>query len=182
VKITRSRVLTAIAFLCLLAGSLEIYDPMLSKDAGTVLRAIEEKTELPVTEWAQAVTGQPIAQPKKREVYAPGTVGAAMDKMLAEQEAVEDAKALITLKNIQFQGVTILGDMELKELVSRFIGVPMSYEQMLDIGMTVESYYRQNNYLARATLPPQDLTEGVLVVDVIESVSVSYTHLRAHET
>jgi hemolysin activation/secretion protein len=170
VKLNRSRILAAVAFLCLLAGSLELYDPVLPKDAGTVLRAVEEKTTLPVTQWAQAVTGQNYAKPNPREVYAPGTIGAAMDKVLAEKEAVEDAKALITLKNIQFKGVTILGDMELKELVSPYIGVPMSYEQMLDIGMAVENYYRKNNYLARAILPPQDLTDGVLTVDVIESV------------
>ena len=169
-KLNRSRILAAVAFLCLLAGSLELYDPVLPKDAGTVLRAVEEKTTLPVTQWAQAVTGQNYAKPNPREVYAPGTIGAAMDKVLAEKEAVEDAKALITLKNIQFKGVTILGDMELKELVSAYIGVPMSYEQMLDIGMAVENYYRKNNYLARAILPPQDLTDGVLTVDVIESV------------
>jgi hemolysin activation/secretion protein len=170
VKLNRSRFLAAVAFLCLLAGSLELYDPVLPKDTGTVLRAVEEKTTLPVTQWAQAVTGQSYALPKPREAYAPGTIGAAMDKVLAEKEAVEDAKALITLKNIQFKGVTILGDMELKELVSPYIGVPMSYEQMLDIGMAVENYYRKNNYLARAILPPQDLTDGVLTVDVIESV------------
>ena len=169
-KIPRSRVLAAVAFLCLLAGSLEIYDPVLPKFAGTVLRAIEEKTELPVTQWAEAITGTTIAKPKPRAAYAPGTVGAAMDKMLADKEAVEDAQALITLKNIHFQGVTILGDMELKGLVERYLNVPMSYEQMLDIGMTVETYYRQNNYLARVILPPQDLTDGVLMVDVIESV------------
>jgi len=170
VKIPRSRVLAAVTFLCLLAGSLEIYDPVLPKFAGTVLRAIEEKTELPVTQWAEAITGTTIAKPKPRAAYAPGTVGAAMDKMLADKEAVEDAQALITLKNIHFQGVTILGDMELKGLVERYLNVPMSYEQMLDIGMTVETYYRQNNYLARVILPPQDLTDGVLMVDVIESV------------
>jgi hemolysin activation/secretion protein len=170
VTLNRSRILTAVAFLCLLAGSLELYDPVMPKDAGKVLRAIEEKTDLPVTHWAQAVTGKNYAQPKPREAYAPGTIGAAMDKVLAEKEAVEDAKALITLKNIQFKGVTILGDMELKELVSPYIGVPMSYEQMLEIGMSVENYYRKNNYLARAILPPQDLTDGVLTVDVIESV------------
>jgi hemolysin activation/secretion protein len=170
VKPSRSRFLAAIAFLCLLAGSLEIYDPVVPKDAGTVLRTIEDKTALPVTQWAQAITGQNYAKPTAREAYAPGTIGAAMDKVLAEKEAAEDAKALITLKNIQFQGVTILGDMELKELVSPYIGVPMSYEQMLEIGMAVENYYRKNNYLARAILPPQDLTDGVLTVDVIESV------------
>ncbi len=169
-KPSRSRFLAAIAFLCLLAGSLEIYDPVVPKDAGTVLRAIEDKTALPVTQWAQAITGQNYAKPTAREAYAPGTIGAAMDKVLADKEAAEDAKALITLKNIQFQGVTILGDMELKELVSPYIGVPMSYEQMLEIGMAVENYYRKNNYLARAILPPQDLTDGVLTVDVIESV------------
>jgi len=170
VKFTWSRIIAAIAFLCLLAGSLEIYDPVMPKDAGKVLRAIEEKTSLPVTDWVESVTGIPVAKPMTRKAYEPGTVGAVMDKMLADKEAAEDAQALITLKKINFQGVTILGDMELKELVTRFINVPMSYEQMLDIGMTVESYYRQNNYLARVILPPQDLTEGVLMVEVIESV------------
>jgi len=170
VKLTRSRIIAAIAFLCLLAGSLEIYDPVLPKQAGRVLRAIEEKTDLPVTEWAEAITGTKIAEPKPHAAYAPGTVGAAMDKMLADKEAAEAAQALITLKSIKFQGVTILGDMELKGIVEPYIGTPMSYEQMLEIGMVVESYYRQNNYLARAILPPQDLTDGVLVVDVIESV------------
>lgn len=169
-KFTWSRIIAAIAFLCLLAGSLEIYDPVMPKDAGKVLRAIEEKTSLPVTDWVESVTGIPVAKPMTRKAYEPGTVGAVMDKMLADKEAAEDAQALITLKKINFQGVTILGDMELKELVTRFINVPMSYEQMLDIGMTVESYYRQNNYLARVILPPQDLTEGVLMVEVIESV------------
>jgi hemolysin activation/secretion protein len=175
VKLTRSRIIAAIAFLCLLAGSLEIYDPVMPKNAGTVLRAIEKKTSLPVTQWAEAITGAPIAdmdppQPAPREVYAPGTVGAVMEKMVEEKEAEQAANDRITLKSIKFQGVTILGDMELKDQVSRFLDVPMSYEEMLEITMAVESYYRRNNYLARVILPPQDLTDGVLTVDVIESV------------
>ena len=165
-KLTRSRIIAAIAFLCLLAGSLEIYDPVIPKDAGRVLRAIEDKTQLPVTEWAEAVTGKTFAKPKQPR----GLVDAAMDKMLENQEVEQAAKELITLKNIQFQGVTILGDMELKGIVEPFLHSPMTYEQMLEIGMVVESYYRQNNYLARAILPPQDLSDGVLMIDVIESV------------
>jgi hemolysin activation/secretion protein len=170
VKINRSRIIAAIAFLCLLAGSLEIYDPVAPKDARTVLRAIEKKTDLPVAKWVEAVTGETIDPPKPHKAYEPGTVGAAMEKMMEEKEAEQAAQERITLKSIKFQGVTILGDMELKGIVDPFIGVPMSYEQMLEIGMTVETYYRQNNYLARVILPPQDLTDGVLMVDVIESV------------
>ena len=155
-------------FLCLLGGSLDIYDPVLPKNAGTVLRAIEETTNLPVTEWAQAVTGTPYQKPKSAQPR--GLVDAAMDKMLEQKEVEQAAQALITLKNIKFQGVTILGDMELRGIVEPFIDTPMTYEQMLEIGMVVEQYYRKNNYLARAILPPQDLTDGVLTVDVIESV------------
>ncbi len=154
------------AFLCLLGGSLEIYDPVLPKHTGAVLRAIEEKTELPVTEWAQALTGTPIAKPAKPR----DMVQAAMDKVIEAEEVEQAAKQLITLKNIKFQGVTILGDMELFGLMAPFLNTPMTYEQMLEIAMVVESYYRQNNYLARAILPPQDLTDGVLTVEVIESV------------
>ena len=165
-KITPSRIITAIVFLCLLGGALDIYDPVVSKDTGAVLRTIEEKTNLPVTDWAEAITGQPIAKPAKRR----DVVQAAMDKVIESQDVEQAAKELITLKNIKFQGVTILGDMELHGLMEPFLNTPMNYEQMLEIGMVVESYYRQNNYLARAILPPQDLTEGILTVDVIESV------------
>lgn len=165
-KFTKSRIIAAIVFLCLLGGALEIYDPVVPKDAGTVLRAIEEKTELPVTEWAEAVTGKTFAKPKQPR----GLVDAAMEKMLEQQEVEDAAKALITLKSIQFTGVTILGDMELKGIVEPFLNTPMTYEQMLEVGMVVESYYRKNNYLARAILPPQELSNGVLMVDVIESV------------
>ena len=165
-KLTRSRLIAAIAFLCLLAGSLDLYDPVLPKAAGPVLRAIEDKTTLPVTDWAEAVTGQKFVKPQQPRTL----VDAAMDKMLEQQDVEQAAKELITLKNIQFTGVTILGDMELRGIVEPFLNTPMSYEQMLEIGMVVESYYRKNNYLARAILPPQDMTNGVLTVDVIESV------------
>lgn len=153
-----------------MGGALDIYDPVVPKGTSAVVRAIEEKTEIPFSEWIEAITGQPIAKPASAKAYPPGTVGAAMDKMLADKEAEEGAKVLITLKDIQFQGVTILGDMELKGIVQPYLNTPMTYEQMLEIGMAVETYYRKNNYLARAILPPQDLSEGILTVDVIESV------------
>jgi hemolysin activation/secretion protein len=152
--------------MCLLAGSLNLYDPVMPKVAGRVLRAIEDKTSLPVTDWAKAVAGQKIAKPQQpRDLFE-----VVMDKMLEQKEVEQAAKELVTLKNIQFTGVTILGDMELKGIVEPFLNTPVTYEQMLEIGMVVESYYRKNNYLARAILPPQDMTDGVLTVDVIESV------------
>lgn len=167
------------AFLCFLGAGLEIYDPVLPKVAGRVLRAIEEKTDLPVANWTQTMASPQVVQALGLN---PGGVGhlqqrqALADSQLEgeptpdQPSLEEEASTLITLTSIKFQGVTLLGDMELKGIVAPFINKPMTYEKMLDIGMEIESYYRRNNYLARAMLAPQDLTDGVLTVDVIESV------------
>jgi hemolysin activation/secretion protein len=104
------------------------------------------------------------------DMYAPVAPKVTMDKVVERNEVEEASQALITLKNIQFKGVKVLGDLELKGIVEPYLNTPMTYEQMLEVGMVIESYYLKNNYLARAIFPPQDLTDGVLMVDVMESV------------
>jgi len=167
------------AFLCFLGGGLEMYDPVLPKVAGRMLRAIEEKTDLPLTYWTQTMASPQVVhalglssdgvrQLAQRQSLDNSQVE--MEQALDQPSLEEEASTLITLTSIQFQGVTILGDMELKGIVEPFIRTPMTHEKMLDIGMAVESYYRRNNYSARAVLPPQDLQDGVLMVEVIESV------------
>jgi len=141
VKISRSHIISAIAFACLFSGALEVYDPVAPKTPHQILRTIENATS-----------------------------GQAGDKAQAAKENTDPAKIEMTLKSIQFKGITILGDMELKGIVEPFLNKPLSYEQMLDVGTAVEDYYRKNNYLAHAILPPQDLEDGILTVEVIESV------------
>lgn len=178
-KISRSRVLYAMAFLCFLGVGVEIYDPVLPKAAERMLRAIEEKTDLPVTHWTQTLASPKVVQAlgmspngvgTRQQSQALGNSQVEGEQAPGQPTLEEEASTLIKLTSIQFKGVTILGDMELKGIVEPFINTPMTYEKMLDVGMAVESYYRRNNYLARAVLPPQDLTDGVLTVDVIESV------------
>ena len=170
---SRTRLLTAIAFVCLFGGWLGLYDQPVPQLAGNVLRQIEEKTKLPVSDAVQAMTGSPLAKANESAGSAK-SIEQIMQEELAERKAIEQAQAegklVVTLTEITFQGVSILGDLELKEAVAKYLNVPMDYEQMLEIGMTVESYYRQHNYLARVILPPQDLAGGVLQLDVIESV------------
>ena len=170
---SRTRLLTAIAFICLFFGWLELYEQPIPQTAGDVLRQIEEKTSLPVVDAVEAMTGSTVPKPN---IHAGSgkNIQQIMQEELAERKAIEEAQAggklVVTLSQINFQGVSILGDLELKEAVAKYLNVPMNYEQMLEIGMTVESYYRQHNYLARVILPPQDLSSGVLQLDVIESV------------
>ena len=106
-----------------------------------------------------------------------------MQEELAEKQALEreqaEGKLDVTLNAIRFKGASLLSDEELQPIVAKFLNAPMNYEQMLDVGMAVELYYRQHNHLARVILPPQDLSAGVLELDVIESV-VSIVEVDEH--
>lgn len=173
---SRSQLLLAIAFVCLMLGWLELSDQPIHQSAGVVLRQIEETTALGVTQLVESVeraTGLKLPKPSNH-TGSGKSVQQIMQEELAERQAIEEAqlrgKLIVTLQRITFQGATILGDRELSETVAKYLGVPMEYEQMLEIGMAVETYYRQNNYLARVILPPQDLSGGVLQLEVIESV------------
>lgn len=170
---SRTRLITAIAFICLFFGWLELYDQQIPETAEEVLQEIEEKTNLPVADVVEAVTGTTVSKPSKHAASGKN-IQKIIQEELAERQGVTEAQAegklMVTLSRISFQGVTILGGVELQQAVAKYLNVPMDYEQMLEIGMTVESYYRQHNYLARVILPPQDLSTGVLQLDVIESV------------
>lgn len=78
--------------------------------------------------------------------------------------------SLIKFSSIKVHGASLLGSVELEASVEKFVDVPMTYEQLFEVAMAVESYYRQHNYLARVVLPTQDISGGVLDLEVIESV------------
>jgi len=174
---SRSRLLSALALCGLLFGGLELYEQPMPHKVGALLRHIEESTQLPITEVVQnvhkAITGKTLpantfhAQPAKN-------IQQIMQEELAEKQALEkeqaEGKLNVTLTAIQFKGASLLSDKELQTVVAKYLHTSMNYEQMLDIGMAIELYYRQHNHLARVIMPPQDLSSGVLELDVIESV------------
>ena len=58
----------------------------------------------------------------------------------------------------------------------------MSYEDLLAVGVSIERYYNKQNRLARVILPPQDLSDGNLQLNVIESVVSKVEVEQALET
>lgn len=75
----------------------------------------------------------------------------------------------LVLKEIRFKGVKAFSSESVQALVSKFVGIPLAIEDLPEIAVAVENFYKQNNHLARVILTQQELTNGILTLDVMES-------------
>ncbi len=84
---------------------------------------------------------------------------------------IADAEVdFVTLRVIKFKGNRAISSDDLLKVAAKFVGIPLGMQDFSDISATVENYYKDHNFIARVVPVPQDLTDGVLELDVIESV------------
>ena len=120
---------------------------------------------------APAPSKAPVAETPAAKP-APAAEPPAVKPTPAKPEKAEAAEppASIVLKEIRFRGVKSFSNDAMNAMVSKFLGIPLQYDDLLDVAYAVENFYKKNNYLARVMLTQQDITEGVLTLDVMESV------------
>ena len=148
------------------------HSPDVAPSPSPLSAKLAEKTEtVPAPAPAVALSApspqpqQPPPVPTPPPVATPKASSAPADK-----PATAEAAPTILLKEIRFKGVKSFSNDSIQTMVSKFLGIPLQYDDLLDIVYTVENFYKQNNYLARVMLTQQDITEGVLTLDVMESI------------
>ena len=65
-------------------------------------------------------------------------------------------------------GATRFSETELAKSLNLFIGKPMKFSDLSKISAVIEKKYEIEGNLARAIIPPQDVTEGTVRVEVVE--------------
>lgn len=84
-------------------------------------------------------------------------------------EAAADAPVRVTLRDVRFVGVSAVDPRALRWLLRDQFGKALSYEELQALADRVTTYYRkQSFFLARATLPVQDVSSGVVEIHVSE--------------
>lgn len=68
-----------------------------------------------------------------------------------------------------FDGVTVFDEEELKELLANYSGIRISFAQIKSVASQIEKYYEKNGFLAQATVPPQDVSSGLVRIEVQEA-------------
>lgn len=75
----------------------------------------------------------------------------------------------IRLRRIEVVGSRVFSPSELSRITSPFLNKTLTFEQLLDIRAAVTDFYASRGYeTSGAYIPPQDITNGTLKVQVIE--------------
>lgn len=105
---------------------------------------------------AAAATGDAASAPEAEEEPA--------------QEQYEDGYVdEIVIDRIEFEGNTVVATEDLKKATAEYLEMPLTLEDMASLADLVTLAYQERGYiLARAYLPEQELSEGVLKIAVAE--------------
>lgn len=119
---------------------------------------------------AQAQT-VPDAGQLLREQPKPPVVAPAKPLQIAPPApttAEPDRGPKVLVKGFRIQGALLIPEAELTAQLQAAIGKELSFSQLKGLADALTGYYAQRGYLARVIVPPQDVKDGIVILQVIE--------------
>ncbi len=74
----------------------------------------------------------------------------------------------VRVNRFQVNGSNLLTDAEIAQATKPFVGRELSLHDLQAATQAVANAYRRHGYFARAILPPQDVTSGTVIIQIIE--------------
>jgi len=105
---------------------------------------------------------------RDRETVAPKEIQATDLPKVEAQKRSGGPK--ITVKAFKFVGNHLLDDVILKAETESFRGRLIDFSELEAAASAVAEFYRSKGFIARSTLPPQDIKEGVVTIEIVESI------------
>ncbi|MEH6700305.1 ShlB/FhaC/HecB family hemolysin secretion/activation protein [Parasphingorhabdus sp.] len=88
----------------------------------------------------------------------------------AQPSSVQQSEEMVTIRTVRFTGKKeLLSDGQRAQLAALVEDKKVGFSQLRSLAEATSTALRQNGYiLARAVLPPQEATDGVLTIDIVE--------------
>lgn len=119
-------------------------------DAGALRQQIEQARDLPAP--------PPVERP---EQPAPRLAPPAPPR--------PDAGGSIVVKSFRFAGNTLVDDARLAPAVAAFVARPIGFEALQRAADAVAAAYREAGWIVHVYLPEQDVSEGVVTLQIVEA-------------
>ena len=76
----------------------------------------------------------------------------------------------ITVNKFQFIGNSIVQSQKLSDLTSHLLGRSIDFSELESAAIAVGDYYRALGYVVKTSLPPQDIKDGVVTIEIVEAI------------
>ena len=126
--------------------------PNTGTDAGDTLRQIERIQE--------------IERPKVPKL---------IEKKEEKPPLKEGEKVKVT--SFVFNGNKIIATEDLESFVKKYIGTELTFDEINQAVVSISLLYERKGYLAQATLPEQNITDGIIQVNILEAHFGGTTYL-----
>ena len=82
---------------------------------------------------------------------------------------IDPSDLMVTLKQIKFTGNKSLTDQQIQNFLDQYLNQPLTVDQVKSIPNNLSIFYRQSNAIAEIVLPDQDITDGILTLEILEA-------------
>ena len=96
---------------------------------------------------------------------APKTPAPAQEETIAAPQS----DVAVTIKTFQFVGASLLPESLLQAEVVSYIGQTLDYNGLNLVTKKISELYRKNGWLAKVYLPPQDIQNGLVTIEINEA-------------
>lgn len=113
---------------------------------------------------------QPAPPPLPETLPTPATTSPLLTPKRSPSPPITPAVITkVKVKKVEVNGSTVFSSEELAKAVNSFIGQELNYEQILEIRTAINQLYISKGYKTSGSfLPPQDINDGVVQVQVVE--------------
>lgn len=80
-----------------------------------------------------------------------------------------DTAISVKVTSFQFVGASLLPDNVLQAEVQSYIGQTLDYDALNKVTQRISQLYQQNGWLAKVYLPPQDIQNGLVTIEINEA-------------
>jgi hemolysin activation/secretion protein len=74
----------------------------------------------------------------------------------------------VAIKGFRFQGNTLLSDAQLQAEVKPWTNTSITFGDLKDVTAAIQNLYAKNNRIAQAVAPPQDISNGIILIQITE--------------
>lgn len=109
-----------------------------------------------------------LLRESERGLQAPHTSERKLPAQALPTAAASATASRVMVRSFALEGVTLIPAQALQKLLAHHIGQPLTVVELEHVAQRIAEYYRQSGWYARVFLPQQDVTQGVIRLQVLE--------------